>query len=185
MDPSLEIFFSAVYGLEDGAQSLTTDITLIAHHGRVVCPHSHPDSLCAENPTTENSGLRVSGGCGRSADDEVMEMLGGHGHYDAGWLLLWNYHLLKGPLVVWVCNSGLNLPPMCSIWMTSSAPVLWWAKFAKLQRLNKCGKEIISGWAVFRRYIHVRKKLNTVSYRRRQMRKKKHLFSKCKVYIVL
>ncbi len=45
-----------------GAQSLTTDIILIAHHGRVVCPHSHPDSLCAENPTTENSGLRVSGG---------------------------------------------------------------------------------------------------------------------------
>lgn len=31
-----------------GAQSLTTDIILIAHHGRVVCPHSHPDSLCAE-----------------------------------------------------------------------------------------------------------------------------------------
>lgn len=45
-----------------GAQSLTTDIILIAHRGRVVCPHSHPDSLCAENPTTENSGLRVSGG---------------------------------------------------------------------------------------------------------------------------
>lgn len=43
-------------------QSLTTDIILIAHHGRVVCPHRHPDSLCAENPTTENSGLRVSGG---------------------------------------------------------------------------------------------------------------------------
>lgn len=45
-----------------GAQSLTTDIILIAHRGRVVCPHSHPDSLCAENPTTENCGLRVSGG---------------------------------------------------------------------------------------------------------------------------
>lgn len=43
-----------------GALSLTTDIILIAHHGRVVCPHSHPDSLCAQNPTTENSGLRVS-----------------------------------------------------------------------------------------------------------------------------
>lgn len=39
-----------------GAPSLTTDIILIAHRGQVVCPHSHPDSLCAENPTTENSG---------------------------------------------------------------------------------------------------------------------------------
>lgn len=45
-----------------GAQSLTTDIILIAHRGWVVCPHSHPDSQCAENPTTENGGLRVSGG---------------------------------------------------------------------------------------------------------------------------
>lgn len=45
-----------------GSQSLTTDIILIAHRGRVVCPHSHPDSLCAENPTTENCGFRVSGG---------------------------------------------------------------------------------------------------------------------------
>lgn len=45
-----------------GAQSLTTDIVLIAHCGRVVSPHSHPDSLCAENPTMENSGLRVSEG---------------------------------------------------------------------------------------------------------------------------
>lgn len=34
-------------------------------------------------------------GCGRSVDDEVMEMLGGHGHCDAGWLLLWNRHLPK------------------------------------------------------------------------------------------
>lgn len=33
-----------------GAQSPTTDIILIAHHGRVVCPHSHPDSVCAEKP---------------------------------------------------------------------------------------------------------------------------------------
>lgn len=32
-------------------QSLTTDIIQIAHHGRVVCPHRHPDSVCAENPT--------------------------------------------------------------------------------------------------------------------------------------
>lgn len=45
-----------------GAQSLTTDIILIAHHSQVVCPHSHPDSLCAQNPITENSGLTVSGG---------------------------------------------------------------------------------------------------------------------------
>lgn len=45
-----------------GAQSLTTDIILIAHRGRAVCPHSHPDSLCAEKRTTENSGLRVSEG---------------------------------------------------------------------------------------------------------------------------
>lgn len=34
-------------------------------------------------------------GCGRSVDDEAMEMLGGHGHCDAGWLLLWNRHLPK------------------------------------------------------------------------------------------
>lgn len=34
-------------------------------------------------------------GCGRSLDDEVMEMLGGHSHCDAGWLLLWNCHLPK------------------------------------------------------------------------------------------
>lgn len=34
-------------------------------------------------------------GCGRLVDDEVMEMLGGHGHCDAGWLLLWNRHLPK------------------------------------------------------------------------------------------
>ncbi|TNN82469.1 hypothetical protein EYF80_007304 [Liparis tanakae] len=33
--------------------------------------------------------------CGRPVDDEVMEMLGGHGHCDAGWLLLWNCHLPK------------------------------------------------------------------------------------------
>lgn len=43
-----------------GAQ--TTDIILIAHHSQVVSPHSHPDSLCAEILTTENSGLTVSGG---------------------------------------------------------------------------------------------------------------------------
>lgn len=45
-----------------GHRAWPQTIILIAHRGRVVCPHSHPDSLCAENPTTENSGLRVSGG---------------------------------------------------------------------------------------------------------------------------
>lgn len=45
-----------------GAQSLTTDIILIAHCGPVVSPNSHSDSLCAENPTMENSGLSVSEG---------------------------------------------------------------------------------------------------------------------------
>lgn len=34
-------------------------------------------------------------GCGRPEDDEVMEMLGGHGHCDAGWLLLRSCHLAK------------------------------------------------------------------------------------------
>lgn len=32
-------------------------------------------------------------GCGRALDDKAMEMLGGYGHCDAGWLLLWNHHL--------------------------------------------------------------------------------------------
>uniref|UniRef100_A0A671WVU5 Protein Wnt n=1 Tax=Sparus aurata TaxID=8175 RepID=A0A671WVU5_SPAAU len=44
-------------------------------------------------------------GCGRSVDDEAMEMLGGHGHCDAGWLLLWNRHLPKRVL----CNDILSL----------------------------------------------------------------------------
>lgn len=58
-----------------GAQSLTTDIILIAHRGRVVCPHSHPDSLCAENPTTENSGLRVSGGLRTAVSVRCVSLL--------------------------------------------------------------------------------------------------------------
>lgn len=57
-----------------GAQSLTTDIILIAHHSQVVCPHSHPDSLCAEILTTENSGLTVSGGLRTAASVRVREL---------------------------------------------------------------------------------------------------------------
>lgn len=45
-----------------GSQSPTTDIRLIARCGPVVYPHSHPDPLCAETPTMENSGLRGSEG---------------------------------------------------------------------------------------------------------------------------
>ncbi|XP_043968157.1 protein Wnt-10b isoform X6 [Gambusia affinis] len=41
----------------------------------------------------------------RAVDDKVMEMLGGDGHCDAGWLLLWNYHLPTRVL----CNDILSL----------------------------------------------------------------------------
>ncbi|XP_061909138.1 protein Wnt-10b-like isoform X2 [Entelurus aequoreus] len=41
----------------------------------------------------------------RSQDDEVMEMLGGHVHCNAAWLLLWNCHLPKRVL----CNDILSL----------------------------------------------------------------------------
>lgn len=43
-----------------GAQSLTTDI-LIAHHGRVVCPHSHPVQKTQQRKTVVSECLEVCG----------------------------------------------------------------------------------------------------------------------------
>lgn len=66
-------------------------------------PHRHKDRVCVSAECLGISWAVMNAtfplscvtGCGRLVDDEVMEMLGGHNHCDAGWLLLWNCHLPK------------------------------------------------------------------------------------------
>lgn len=73
-------------------------------------PTDEPSAVCER---VSFPSLLCVTGCGRSADDEVMEMLGGHGHCDAGWLLLWKRHLPKKGQLLGDGSPGPCLPPSC------------------------------------------------------------------------